>query len=81
MDRVITKAAERAQAELDQVKARADREGWDVDRIEQEKWAAALRHDVTVCNSRGCLALATGVPGFRDLVLCPRCEQAKRDGG
>jgi hypothetical protein len=74
MDRLIREVADRAERELATLRERADREGWDVERCEREKGAVALRFDVTLCTTPGCMRVASAVPGFDDLdVRCPSC--------
>jgi len=80
VDEVINRAALIAEQALREARERASRQGWDEERVEREKARLGLQHDVTLCATPGCLGLASGVPGFRDL-LCPSCSSVGRTGG
>ena len=71
MDPLLRNIAQRAEAELEDLRKRARVQGWDTQRCEREKAGVALRHDVTLCGSPGCLSIASAVPGFEELE--PRC--------
>jgi hypothetical protein len=67
---MIERVNQAAEQELAPLRERARAEGWDEDRIEQEKVRFELSHEVTLCSRRGCLRIAARAPGFRELA-CP----------
>lgn len=70
MEDMIERIHQAAEAELQPIRDRAAREGWDEDRIEAEKLRFGLAHEVTLCERRGCLRIASRAPGFIGLT-CP----------
>ena len=74
MDPLLGRAAALVEGELSALRQRARAEEWDTDRREREKAAVALRHDVTLCSTPGCMSVACAVPGFEALSpQCPAC--------
>lgn len=72
-DSTLERVAARARAALAELVRRAAEEGWEVERVEQEKDLLALSHEVSLCATPGCLSLATPVPGFSD-ARCDVCR-------
>ena len=64
MEDMIERVHEAAEAALVPIREQALAEGWDDDRIEAEKARFGLAHEVTLCDRRGCLRIASRAPGF-----------------
>ena len=76
---LLEKSLQRAKAAAEDAQRLAVEEGWDPDRVEQEKQRLALTHDVSFCDTVGCLGLVTEAAGYRGL-RCAQCRMRDGDG-
>ena len=74
---ILDGITKRAEAALEELCQRAQAEGWDTDRVEREKDLYLFSHEVSLCQSPGCLVMVQSLPGF----LFARCKDHQDSGG
>ena len=74
---ILDAVTKRAEAALEELSQRAKTEGWDDDRVEHEKDLYMLSHEVSLCQSPGCLVMVQSIPGF----LYIKCKDHQDSGG
>lgn len=74
---ILDAITRRAEAALEELCRRAAAEGWDADRVEREKDLYMLSHEVSLCQSPGCMVMVNSIPGF----LYIMCEAHRESGG